>query len=238
MFDRLEIENSILGAIIYCNGYAQVAHILAPSNFSSLPAIENRGLYTVISGLFPDRPIDVLTIAHEIKTKFPQDVTLMSTLHNTGHKVASAANIVHWAFILLQIDITGKLHRQLAEWRAEREADHDLIEAAALMEVINNLTADEDVFDVIEGAIRYFQHLNMQREFDACMQFYHDLSTKVKNTKKMNSINTALKYLFQATEADDVAQQHCRIFAEAIASILINQNIDPKLTQAANLITQ
>ena len=238
MFDRLAIENSILGAIIYHNGYTQVSHILSPSNFSSLPAIENRGLYRIICGLFPDRPIDLLTIAHEIRTKFPQDVTLMSTLHNTGHKIASAANIVHWAFILLQIDITGKLHRQLAEWRAQREANHDLIEAAALMEVINNLSADGDVFDVIEGAIRYFQHLNMQTEYKGCLQFYDDLSTKVRNTKKMNSINTALKYLFEATEADDVAKQHCRIFADAIASILINGKIEPKFTQAANLITE
>jgi hypothetical protein len=238
MFDRLDIENSILGAIIYHNAYTQVSHILAPSNFSSLPAIDNRGLYKVISGLFPERPIDLLTIGYEIRTKFPQDVTLMSTLLNTGHKITSAASASYWALVLLQEDITGKFIRQLAEWRAQRESDHNLVEAAALMEVINDMALGGDVLDVIERATLYFHSLNMQTEFDACMQFYDDLSTKVKNIKKMNPINTALNYLYQATEADDVAQEHCRIFADAIASILINQKIDPKFIEAANLITQ
>ena len=238
MSDRLEIENSILGAIIYHNGYAQVAHILSPANFSSLPGVENRGLYSVITGLFPSKPIDFLTIGQAIRSKYPQDVTLMSTLLNTGHQVASASNIAEWAFILLEHDISTKFHRQLADWRAERESNLDDVEAAVLLDVINNLTAGADLFEVIEGAILYFKHHDMLKEYNDCMQFYHDLSTKVKNTKKMNSINTALKYLYQATEADEVAQQHCRIFADAIASILINQKIDPKFTEAANLITQ
>lgn len=238
MFDRLEVEKSILGAIIHCNGYPQVLHILSATNFSSHPTAENRGLYSVIAGLYPDRPIDLITVYHEIKSKYPHDVALMSTLHNVGHRVSSAVNIVEWAFILLQDDITCKFHRQLADWRAERESNHDHVETGALLEIIENVTAGGDIFEIIDRAILYFQHMEMQTELKACIQFYQDLSTKVKNIKKMNSINTALSYVFRITDATPDIVQISQTLATAIATMIISKEIKPEYIQAANLINK
>jgi hypothetical protein len=238
MSDRLNLEKSILGAIIHCNGYPQVLHILSASNFSSHPTAENRGLYSVIAGLYPDRPIDFITVYYEIKSKYPHDVALMSTLHNVGHEVSSSVNIVNWAFILLQIDITGKFHRQLAEWHAERKANHDHVETGALLEIIENVTAGVDIFYIIDQAILYFQEENMQTELKACIEFYLALSKKVSNIKKMKSIDTALSYVFRITDATPDIVQISQTLATAIATMIISKEIKPEYIQAANLINK
>jgi urease gamma subunit len=238
MFERLNIEDSILGAIIYHNGYPQIAHILSPANFSDLPERQNRGLYSIICGLFPDRPIDLVSISHEIRTKHPHNVALMSTLLNTGHRVCSATSIVHWASILLEIDITGKFQRQIADWRSERESNLDHVEAAALLEIFENATAGRDIFDLIDEATRYFHHHDMQTELDGCIKLHAYLSKKFHNIKKMNSINTALNYLLQISSASPEIAQVSHTLVTAIADMIISEHIKQEYIQAANLINK
>lgn len=236
MFDRLETEKSILGAIIHCNGYPQIAHILSASNFSSHPTAENRGLYTVIAGLYPSRPIDLITIYHEIQLKYPNDVALMSTLHNVGHNVSSAVNIEEWAFALLQDDITRKFQRQLADWRAEREANHDHAATGALLEIIEHLNAGGDIFETIDKATLYLSKMDMQKELKTCIRFYEDLLTKIENIKKVKSIDIPLNYLFRITDATPEIVQITQTFATAVAHMIISKEIKPEYIQAANLI--
>jgi hypothetical protein len=238
MHNRLKIEESILGAIIYHNSFTRIAHILSVNNFSSVAQVKNRELYSVIAGLYPSKPIDLLTVTHELHAKYPADAAIMDTMINSVHNVSSSKNIVEWAFLLLQIDITEKLKKQLSDWKSERERAMDHAATGALLEVIEQIGLDSDVFDLIDNATAYFLSLNMEKEVDQLIQMYQHLTTKVKNIKKMNSINTALSYLFKISEATPQVQYECQALADAIANMVINNEVQPKHKQAADLLNQ
>lgn len=239
MHNRIEIEQSILGAIIYHNGYSQIAHVLSVNNFSSKNEGFNRNkeIFEIVASMYPSRPIDFISIAHEIRVKHPNDSEIMQTLHNVGHRVGGAGSIVYWAFILLQIDIADKFKYQLVEWRSKREKNLDYVEAGALKEIIENIIPDTDIFDLIEGANGYFKHLNMEEELTESLRFYQQLMQKIKSVKAMNSIQTALGYLLKISEASPQVQYECEAFAKAIAIMISSNTTRPNYTEAANLIS-
>ncbi|WP_182956260.1 DnaB-like helicase N-terminal domain-containing protein [Pedobacter gandavensis] len=239
MHNRLEIEQSILGAIIYYNGYSQVAHVLSANNFSSKNEGFNRNkeIFETVVGMYPNRPIDFISIAHEVRIKYPNDPDIMQTLHNVGHKVGGTANISYWAFILLQIDISDKFRDQLATWRSKREKDLDYVEAGALKEIIENIIPGTDIFELIEDSNRYFKHLDMQEELTLSLKFYQQLVQKIKSVKTMNSIQVALGYILKISEASPQVRYECEAFAKAIAIMVSSNNTRPNYTEAANLIS-
>lgn len=237
---RLQIEQSILGAIIYCDGYSQVAHILTPNNFSSIEDgfHRNRELYAIITEMYPSRPIDLISISHEVRKRYTDDYSVMQTLCKSDIRVQSTSSIGYWAYILLQIDISEKYKKLLSEWRSARIRNLDHAEAGALKEIIESVNNESDIFDIIEGSCNYFLHLNMQDELALTKAFNMDLDKKAKKVKAMSSINTALGYLFKVGESSQEIKYECEAFANAIADMIITNSVKPQYSEAANIITK
>ncbi|HEX8607318.1 MAG TPA: hypothetical protein VF679_01615 [Pedobacter sp.] len=238
MITRLYIEQSILGAIVYYNGYAQIAHILSPKNFTSKSEgfIRNAELFSVICSLYPHKPIDFITIGLEVQKRYPGNPEIMQTLCTVGHKVCSTSSIVQWAFILLQIDISEKFKAQMVSYRSQREINLDHTEAGGLKEIIEAIDSENDIFEVIEGANKYFKHLNMDEELDNSIKLYQDLSRKISSLKSINSVQVALAYVFQICEASTAIQFESSAFASAIADMVCTNQVKPKYTEAADIL--
>lgn len=238
MITRLYIEQSILGAIIYYNGYAQIAHILSPKNFSSKPEGFHRHaeLFSVICSLYPNKPIDFITVGLEVQKQYPDNPEIMQTLCTVGHKVCSTSSIVQWAFILLQIDISEKFKSQMIAYKSLREQNLDYTEAGGLKEIIEAIDTENDIFEVIEGASKYFKHLKMDEELNNSIKLYQDLSRKVSNLRAISSVQIALAYIFQICEASTAIQYECSAFASAIADMVCSNQVKSKYTEAADHI--
>jgi hypothetical protein len=238
MITRLYIEQSILGAIVYHSGYAQIAHILSPKNFTSKAEgyCRNAELFSVICSLYPHKPIDFLTVGLELQKQYPNSPDVIQTLFQIGHKVCSSSSIVHWAFILLQIDISEKFKAQMVAYKSQREGNLDYTEAGGLKEIIEAIETENDIFEVIEGAGKYFKHLNMDEELNSSIKLYQDLSKKVSNLKSISSIQVALSYVFQISEASTAVQFECSAFANAISDMVFTNQVKTQYTEAANHI--
>lgn len=236
MHDRFSIEKSILGGVICCDGYTQVAHILSAANFST-GNTRHQELYRLAQGLYPDKPIDLVSVMHQAHLQYPEDNAIIDSLIKIADvKVSVTSSLPYWAFILLQIDISEKFKKELVEWRSNRMREMDHAESGALQEIIEGIVPGQDIFELLDAAKGYFDHLKMEHELQQTQSFYDDLSIKVRKVKSLYSINTALSYIFKMGEYSPQIRHECQVFANAIAEMITTRTMNPIYKQAANLI--
>lgn len=236
MQNRIDIERAILGAIIFCDGYAQVAHILSPKNFTSTAEIHNREVYEVIAGLFPDRPIDMVSVLQELSVRYPKESDIGHWVFSCDNYVSASSNITYWALILLQIDVTDKYRDQLIFWRDRRARDFDHTEKGVLDEMIESIRPGVDIFEFIEKSIEYFGTQNMQKEHDGAVNFSKDFLEKAQRIRRVGSINTILKHLFLITKCTPELQFQCEAFAKAIADMVSTGMTNDRYTKAIGVL--
>lgn len=240
MNNKLKIESAILGSIIYGEGFSQVAHILSGKNFTSSAHIKHRELYNLICSMYPDRPIDAITISESIN-QLPGETTELHELIFTcgsGYTRAST-NLIYWAILLLQIDLSEKYKSSLIDWKNNRDRDFEYTESGALQEIIETVDTNQDIFEIIEKSIQYFGQMKMSYEHGEATQFYKDVSDKGRNIQKVNSIHVALRYLFSVTQCADVeVKDQCEKFASAISDMITTGQTNPRYTEAVNIIYQ
>ncbi len=236
MTSRINIEKAILGAVIYCDAYPQVAHILTPKNFSSAPGVKHRELFGTVAGLFPARPIDLITVSHELRTKFPGDNEVTDLLYDISN-IAAASNVSYWAFMLLQIDISEKYKSQVLAWKDLRDREMEHVESAALLEIIETIDTQADIFDVIEKSIQYFQRENMTYEYNGAREYFQGIAQRAKGIERIASIDAAMRHLLSTTKcANSQVEIHCEAFAKAIADMIRTGQVNDRYTTALNII--
>lgn len=233
MNTRLDIEKAILGAIIYCDGFAQIAHILSAKNFSSSPKIKHRELFAVISSMFPTKRIDMITVRQEVERIFPGNGIWVLKCNNY---ITASSNLTYWGLILLQIDVTEKFQKKLIEWKDSRDQDFDHSASGALKEIIESIVPDVDIFDLVDGAINYFDHLGMKLEHEEAIQFSRDFLEKQRKIKQMESIETILSHLYSASRCSPELQDQCNLFGKIIADIITSGQTNERYTQALHTI--
>ncbi|MFD2163703.1 DnaB-like helicase N-terminal domain-containing protein [Paradesertivirga mongoliensis] len=240
MLSRTYIERAILGACLYCDGFPQVAHILSAKNFISSAEHKSRELFEVMASLYPHTPIDLVTVSAKYKQMHPveSEQMLMHWIFETANeKVNANANVISWAFTLLQLDINNKFRAKLQEWREVRIANHDHVEAASLLEILEASNEPETVFDMVENAMAYFEHHNMEEELEGTRELFGQVSDKCRNIKKVESIKVALKYLMSVTDcSNNQVKRECNVFAQAIADMISTGATNPRYTEAVELI--
>lgn len=235
MQNRIEIERSILGSIIFYNGFAQVAHILSPKNFTSTGEIHNREVYQAIQKLFPDKPIDLVTVLRELSIEHPgKDTGQWVFACNTT--VLNSANIAYWAIILLQIDISEKYKDQLIFWRDQREKEFQTAAKAELEEMIESMKPGIDIFDMVEQSVMYFEKQDMKREYEGAKNFSRDFTQKAIQIRQVTTIKTILQHLFDicATSLENKVQ--CEAFGKAIADIVSTGQTNDRYTKAISIL--
>lgn len=233
MNNRLEIEKAILGAIIYCDGFAQVAHILTAKNFTSSQKIKHRELFAVIASMFPIKRIDMITVKQEVEKIFPGNGNWVLKCNN---HITASSNLTYWALILLQIDITEKFQKKLLEWKDRRDHDFDHVASGALKEIIESIVPDQDIFDLVDGAIAYFDHLDMKTEHEEAIQFSRDFLEKARKVMQVESIDAILHHLYSISRCTPELQEQCNLFGKIIADIITSGQTNERYTQALNTI--
>lgn len=234
MNTRVDIEKGILGAIIYCDGFAQVAHILTPKNFTSSPKLKHQELFAIISNMFPHKPIDMITVSHEVEKIFPGGKNWVLRCNNY---VTASSNLTYWALMLLQVDVTDKFKIKLIEWKERRDFDLDYTASGALKEIIESISPDSDIFTLVESAIEYFDHLGMEKELGETKQFSRDFLEKAEKIRKDDSVQRILNNLYAISRCvKPELKEQCDLFGHAIADIIKTGQTNERYTQALQTI--
>jgi replicative DNA helicase len=237
---KLDIEVQILAAIIFNKtAYPTIAHVLKPNNFTSNHITKNREIYEAIEALYPKSDIDLLTIHSMMLSKGTLcDEAKASIAIITNCGVLTDANIKRWAFILLQESIRFAFIDFLMIWRKKREADHDNMELQVLNEIYETVRLpSEDVFTVIEQSIIYFKKVDMIYELEETQSFYKSFENRVKEIKRVSSIETALGFLLDiSASAENEVRYNCRKFALAIADMVTTGQTTDSYTKAVNIL--
>lgn len=243
-----DIEAYILGSIVFCNGYPEVAHILSDKHFSYSPQkadintphnVFNKQVFNAAKALFPHSPIDLITITAELKKMGLTHKDINQGMYESKiDAVNSAGNIKWWAFILIQENIKICFLDKLSTWHNKRKNDFDKMEAEVLKEIIFTLnTPENDVFEVIEKAKIYFKHIKMDFEFEESTVLTNYFEDKIKEIKRVNSITKALGYLIEvANTSGNEVQYNCHKFASAIADMITTGKTTDSYDKAVNVL--
>lgn len=235
MNSRIEIERALLGAIIFCNAYAQVAHIINEKNFTSTSEIKNREVFGVIKKMFPVVPIDMITVLKQLSESYPDEEVGDWVFCCDGY-VQSSQNAGYWALMLLQIDVTEKYKDVLIEWRDARVMDLDKVEAAVLTEMLEEMKRGIDIFDFISKSIQYFDLQKMDRERDAATFFNDSFDVRIKSIKQANTMKCILNNLFSMCKTVPEHVIQCEIFAKAIVDITSTGMTNDRYVKAVSII--
>ncbi|MBC7418421.1 MAG: hypothetical protein H7325_09720 [Pedobacter sp.] len=237
---KVDIETQILAAILFNKtAYPAIAHILKPENFTSTEAVKHREIYKAIENLYPVSPIDLVTLHAEMHISGTLcDEAKSNLVYICGCGTITDANIKRWAFILLQESIRKALLDKLMGWREQRDRDFEKMEKEVLTEIweIARLP-DEDIFQIIEQALVYFQKIGMQPELEDLQEFQKTFKDRVAEIKRVSSIETALGFLLDiaGTAGNDV-RYNCKKFALAIADMVTSGQSNESYNKAVNVL--
>lgn len=143
---RVQLEQTIIGACLLENGYDRIAGVLSPKTFTSSIQYNHQVIYKAIEALYPDRPVDPLTVTHELNQP-----SYASYLAHCSSLVSSSANLRYHAFILLQLSMRDALIQTLSK---ASEKELSLTTKAALQEIIDEcLDSDNDILELYEKAL-------------------------------------------------------------------------------------
>jgi hypothetical protein len=150
--------------------------------------------------------------------------------------VTASSNLTYWALILLQIDITEKFQKKLIEWKDRRDHDFDHVASGALKEIIESIVPGQDIFDLVDGAIAYFDHLDMKTELEESIQFSSHFLEKARKIMQVESIESILHHLYSISRCPPELQEQCNLFGKIIADIITTGQTNERYTQALNSI--
>lgn len=142
----MNLEQAILGACLIENAYGKVHYILKPVNFSTTA---HQAIWAAMGKIYP-QPIDLLTVQRHLGTSYSYTLA-----HITAH-VYSSANIVQWAFILLEAKFREQLVSIINKYRLQYSKDILIIPH---LDDALTYTSDHthDIFDTIPALYRFFK---------------------------------------------------------------------------------
>lgn len=141
---NLEAEGSVLGAILIDkDAINTVSEILTPADFYDN---KNAIIFEAMLALYEKRnPIDVVTLASELKKKKENDVVASSYITELVNGVPTAANVEHYARLIKDASVKRRLIH-LASSISELSFNDE----KELQEVIE--TAESGVFSISQGS--------------------------------------------------------------------------------------
>lgn len=149
--ERQDFEQAIIGACLQENGYCVVAGVLTSRNFTTTTPFNHRLIFKAIQDLYPCRPIDLFTVAHEIAK--PDYAWYLASC---SARVVSAANLRHHAFILLQMSMRDSLIEFLNN--APDRFNLSTTTRSAINDIIDEcLDSSNDILEVYAKAPVYLQ---------------------------------------------------------------------------------
>ena len=157
MTDRQKLEHCIIGACVIESKYGHIGHILRAKNFSHIGC---KLIWGTMEMLWPDHPIDLLTIAHQLrKVQAPHALFTLGEAHAS---VSSAQHIVHHAFILLETSFQEALIQLLSEaLKTTSSMERQSIINICLQRAAQaNADVLKDI-DTIEAYLRSFQQTDL-----------------------------------------------------------------------------
>jgi len=147
---RCNLEQTIIGACLLENGYVRVAGVLTSRNFSKFEYYDHQLIFKAIESLYPTRPVDVLTITHQINKD-----GYAFYLAECMAKVCSSENLLHHAYILLQLGMRDTLIHTLDSVRGAHISNTT---HATIQEIIDEcLDTTNDIVRIYEKALTYLE---------------------------------------------------------------------------------
>lgn len=186
MKERLILERSIIGALLFEDSYPRVAHVLRPANFSVTAEVNHQLVYQTMASMWPHKPIDILTVCQEIRQKHGLNYSYALAQYNAS--VSSARHLVYWGFVLLEIDIRGKFNNVILEWKKELSKD---LTAAAILQEVSNYIGDrtKDIFQLVPGTIRFLNAHGLQDCAEDLKEMEEQLNERAMRIKKIDHYN-------------------------------------------------
>lgn len=225
------MEQAILGACLIENSYPKVTDILSAKNFSKPQIseghlIDHQEIFKSFERLYPQRPIDLITVCHEL----PGIAHYLSQLSNM---MCSSANICYYALLLLELDIR-KNFIQLLNGRIS-SGQLNSTTATALQEIIDEcLDRDADIFGIIEASEVYLQQI-LANDFlvNDIKEFINNVEKRIQKIKRFSSIETLMNNLtnLSRTTDDPVSQMTLNHLTGIIKAILSKGKVTADFAQ-------
>lgn len=169
-----------------------VGHILSPQNFTVTKTVDYRLIWRSIGEMHERlEPLDFITLTHYIQKYHKKDYS--KEIAKCGDRVGIDANLKYHAIVLLELDIKQKVIALLTRHVTELQ---DVPEArASAMAVIKRLNdPNEDVFDVLDGAIIFLRSIFYpEKQYNQLVEIQLNIPEKIKKIKELRHVDELFK---------------------------------------------
>lgn len=216
-------EEAILGACLLENSFYKVADVLSYKNFTANPpmAPNHQVIWQVMATLYPNRPIDILSVL----AKLPRDYT--SHVLNLSNKVCQSANIRYHALCLLEIDFREKYVDMLQRWNIENQTNLTL--ATAVRDVTDEvLDYSNDVFQTLEKAFQYLRKFDDEELNETVLTFMKQIDSRIVRLKQQAQVDT-LFFTIERLRETEMKAKPAAVFSkliDEIKGIIITGNVE------------
>ena len=189
---RFELEQCIIGAVMLTNGMHKVKHLLTHEQFTNWKGASYRTMYASMEAMHGNEVIDIVTLTHYIQRNHNQ--YLGYEISNTTNRVATDANLQHWALALLQYDLQEKFCELLMELTGTTD---NLTHKSALLECRDEVALYKtDLFEGIEATIRYMHGLGLDDEMmQQLIDFSRDIDQTIITMKRQQHYESMINVL-------------------------------------------
>lgn len=228
---RIELEQVILGKCVLENGFASVADILKPSNFSR----EGDGLYfdhqvifSTMARLYPSRPINIVTVCYELRQMQGYHIYVLEICA----RVARAACLRYDAFMLLEYNIRTSFIDLL---QGVTGGNEQLSTRAAVGEILDEcLDQDNDIFEIIPASLKHLNNIGASRlVLDQVDGFLRGIDQRIHQIKKLASIDALVENLVSLNNVpgDTTSRMAVSHLTDILKSIIAQGKVDEKLSK-------
>lgn len=207
------MEQVIIGACLLESGaFVKVADFLEPKNFSNSVYAE---IYQVMCRLYPESPIDMITIKHHATNS-----RIVSYMAEATSIVSNAANLRAHALILMEYSIRDSAIATLSKY-VDESFSSNLIEQASIREVIDEfLDYGNDIFELINNAKGFFSEKVVNVPLaDAFQSMQQMVDARVHRMKQQVRVDTLLRNFMQLGNVHD--DPKTRLAATHLCNVLL-----------------
>jgi hypothetical protein len=193
---RQSLESSIIYEALYSShGFTEMGNLLKHTNFIYGPEIaEGKRLNTIvwqcIEEMFPQEPINLVTITKKIKSKYNKNVG--SELTSYTDLINCGSNRPYFCLMLLEMDLRAKFIKLLE--KLYNNIDHNYEVKSDLLKIIDHAKNEtNDIFQSIAEVEDYFSKFEVyETELEEVKQFKSNINARVAEIKRMSLVKTLM----------------------------------------------
>ncbi len=218
---RTHLEQVIIGTCVLEGGYDRIAGVLTNRNFSQMEPYNHQVIFKGIEALYPNRPVDLITLTHEIKQP-----GYASYLAHCSSLVSRSCHLRYHAFLLLQMSMRDAMINLLSKAGGKHVNNTT---QAALQEIIDEcLDHSNDILGIYETAPAYLRKIGTDESIVLEIQELDNaLREKVKAVKSQAHIDSLIQNLTSLNEiGTDIKSRLCLShLTDAIKLIVIKGSV-------------